>query len=167
MASTDIREAMQGLELDDVVVEEDFVKPKPQDIDDEMDITPMIDITFLLLIFFLVTSKMNEPAAVSLPTARHGSVVAASESVVIVVKRGGGDQAQVERSEGGLFSMDLDQQNAEITEYVQKQLDAGKKAVIVRAEGSVRQAEIGRVSKAIAEALDEGMPINYAVEEQG
>ncbi len=32
----------------------------------------MIDIVFLLLIFFLVASKMDESAAVRLPPARHG-----------------------------------------------------------------------------------------------
>ena len=39
----------------------------------EMDITPMIDCTFLLLIFFLVTSKMKPELAVDLPKAKHGS----------------------------------------------------------------------------------------------
>ena len=37
--------------------------PRKRRFDDaEMDITPMIDITFLLLIFFLVASKMDEGA---------------------------------------------------------------------------------------------------------
>ena len=36
--------------------------------DAEMDITPMIEITFLLLIFFLVASKMDSPASGELPT---------------------------------------------------------------------------------------------------
>ncbi|MCP4817216.1 MAG: biopolymer transporter ExbD, partial [Planctomycetaceae bacterium] len=35
--------------------------------DVEMDITPMIDVTFLLLIFFLVASKMSADQAVALP----------------------------------------------------------------------------------------------------
>ena len=34
--------------------------------DVEMDITPMIDVTFLLLIFFLVASKMSADQAVAL-----------------------------------------------------------------------------------------------------
>ncbi len=41
--------------------------------DAEMDITPMIDITFLLLIFFLVASRLDEDAPVELPTARYGA----------------------------------------------------------------------------------------------
>ncbi len=159
-------EMPESIPLDEIEVEEDFIKPRAPEMDDEMDITPMIDITFLLLIFFLVTSKMNEAAPVDLPKARNGSVVAGSDACVIVVKRGTGDEAEVTKTDGTPFSTNLEQQNAEIAEYVQKQLDAGKKSVIMRAEGSVRQAEIGRISEAIGESLPEGMPINYAAEEQ-
>ncbi|HBE72167.1 MAG TPA: hypothetical protein DDW52_28870 [Planctomycetaceae bacterium] len=168
MSGSDVRAAMQDVELDDVVIEEDFVKRKPQDDDEDMDITPMIDITFLLLIFFLVTSKMNEAAPVSLPAARHGNVVAARNSVIVVVKVGAGETALVERADGSAFSSDPEQQGTEIAEYVAQQFDTGdKSSVIVRAEGGVKQVEIGRVSKAIAESLEEGMPINFAIEEQG
>ncbi|MEZ6137308.1 MAG: biopolymer transporter ExbD [Pirellulaceae bacterium] len=150
----------------EIEVEEDFLKPRPPSADDEMDITPMIDITFLLLIFFIVSSKMNAEQAVELPQARHGGVVAAKESVVIVMKRGTGDLAEVLKADGTAFSPDAEQQNAEIAEYVAQGIDAGKKHVIIRAEGSVRHGEIGRVSEAISESIEEGEVINIAVMEQ-
>lgn len=50
--------------------------------------------------------------------------------------------------------------------YVQQGLDAGKKHVIIRAEGSVRHGEVGRVSGAISESMEEGQVINIAVMEQ-
>lgn len=152
---------------DEMDVDEAFLKPRPQSLDDEMDITPMIDITFLLLIFFLVSSKMNAEQAVDLPKARHGGVVAGKESVIILVKRGTGDQAEVLKGDGSAFSSDVDQQNAEIAEYVQLGIDAGKKHVIIKAEGNVRHGEIGRVSGAISESMEEGEVINIAVMEQG
>lgn len=154
------------VELEDIEVEEDFLRPRAVSNDDELDITPMIDITFLLLIFFLVSSKMNAEQAVDLPKARHGGVVAAKEAVIIVMKRGSGDQAEVLKADGSPFSADTEQQNAEIAEYVQQGLDAGKKHVIIRAEGSVRHGEIGRISEAISESLEEGELINIAVMEQ-
>ncbi len=43
--------------------------------DFEMDITPMIDITFLLLIFFLVCSTADQDTAIELAKARHGKAV--------------------------------------------------------------------------------------------
>lgn len=160
--------AIEPVELpdDDLVVEEDFLRPRPPSTDDELDITPMIDITFLLLIFFLVSSRMNAEQAVDLPKARHGGLVAGKESVIIIMRRGTGDQAEVKRGDGSPFSNDAEQQNAEIAEYVQQGIDAGKKHVIIRAEGSVRQGEVGRVSGAISEALEEGALINIAVMEQ-
>jgi len=147
-------------------VEEDFLKPRAPALDNEMDITPMIDITFLLLIFFIVSSKMNAEQAVDLPMARHGGVVAAKESVVVIMKRGTGDQAEVEKADGSPFSSDPEQQGAEISEYISAGIDAGKKHVIIRAAGSVRHGEIGRVSQAISQAIEEGEMINIAVMEQ-
>ena len=58
----------------DEAATESFVRPRRRE-DAEMDITPMIDIVFLLLIFFLVASKMDEAAAVRLaarPARRRG-----------------------------------------------------------------------------------------------
>ena len=45
--------------------------------DTEMDITPMIDCTFLLLIFFLLTFKADEGATIPLPPAKYGIPVSA------------------------------------------------------------------------------------------
>ncbi len=149
-----------------LIIEEDFLRPRPPSNDDEMDITPMIDITFLLLIFFLVASRPSAEQAVDLPKARHGGLVAGKESVIIMMRRGTGDQAEVKKGDGSSFSSDTEQQNAEIADYVQQGLDAGKKHVIIRAEGTVRQGEIDRVSSAISEALEEGAIINTAVMEQ-
>lgn len=152
--------------FEDEGFDEPFLKARAASHDDELDITPMIDITFLLLIFFLVSSKMNAEQAVDLPKARHGNVVAAKESVVIIMKRGTGDQAEVGKADGTLFSNDPEQQSAELSEYVQSGLDEGKKHVILRAEGAVRQGEVGRVSEAIGQVLEEGELINIAVMEQ-
>lgn len=153
-------------ELDELEVVEEFIRPRPPSNDDELDITPMIDITFLLLIFFLVSSRMSAEQAVDLPQARHGGLVAGKESAIIIMRRGSGDQADVRKADGSPFSQDSEQQNAEIAQYIQQQLDSGKKHVIIRAEGSVRQGEVGRVSGAISEALEEGEVIHIAVMEQ-
>lgn len=145
---------------------EPVVKARRPSLDDELDITPMIDIVFLLLIFFLVSSKMNAEQNVDLPKARHGSVIAAKESVVILMKRGTGEQAEVLRANGTPFSSNLDQQAAEIAEYVATGLESGKQHVIIRAESNVRHGEITRVNGAISESLEEGAMINIAVMEQ-
>ena len=55
--------------------------------DAELDITPMIDITFLLLAFFVMVSKMDPTTAVDLPKAQYGFTVPEKNCVVFVVTR--------------------------------------------------------------------------------
>ena len=66
----------------------------------EMDITPMIDITFLLLIFFLVASHMESQASVPLPPAQYGATVPVKESVIITLDKGEADTARVFKGDG-------------------------------------------------------------------
>ena len=71
--------------------------------DAEMDITPMIDIVFLLLIFFLVASKMDEAATVKLPPARHGVDISQENAIVVIVKREEDGKVVVARRDGNRF----------------------------------------------------------------
>lgn len=83
--------------------EEEFVRPprpKRDEEDLDMDITPMIDITFLLLIFFLVSSRPDQTTAIQLPKAQYGDAVSQRFSTVISVGEGGIDQAPVYRGDG-------------------------------------------------------------------
>src|SRR5690242_4485048 len=57
-------------------------------LDNTLDITPMIDVTFLLLIFFLVSSQRDPQEAVNLPPAEYGEGVGTKQSVTISVAAG-------------------------------------------------------------------------------
>ncbi|MDZ4848767.1 MAG: biopolymer transporter ExbD [Pirellulaceae bacterium] len=137
--------------------------PKRLPMDSEMDITPMIDMTFLLLIFFILTSKMTAEPTYPLPMAKNGSSVAVKNCVVIVVRRGSGDAAVVSRADGTAFADDIEQQSAEIAEYIQRGLDTQKSEVLVRAEGAVQNGEINRIKEVLSEVLEEGQMINFGV----
>ena len=63
--------------------------------DFELDITPMIDITFLLLIFFLVCSTTDQESTIELAKARHGRGVGERDSVIITISDEGVDSAPV------------------------------------------------------------------------
>ena len=66
--------------------DDDFVVPRKKREDDEMDITPMIDITFLLLIFFIVCSTMDPTKIGTIPEADNGLAISAKTSAVIFIK---------------------------------------------------------------------------------
>ena len=90
--------------------------------DPEMDITPMIDITFLLLIFFLVASKMDSPASGELPTAVANRPIMADKAIVLNIEKQG-DGVKVTAPQqwdqpAKEFSGDMDTLTGEVTEYV-------------------------------------------------
>ena len=130
----------------------------------------MIDITFLLLIFFLVAAKMDSSAAVDLPKAETGVAVVGKNAIVLIIREGSAELANVTAGDGTQFpTSDEDTQNEKITEYIRAQLDSAppKDTVLIRAERLVKHREIGRVAKAIAEATeeDELQRLYIAVEE--
>lgn len=134
--------------------------------DGEMDITPMIDIVFLLLIFFVVASKMTAEQAPKVPPAKNGIGIEISNSVLVTVKPGAVEVPAVEVGDGDntrRLSNDPDQQSAEVTEYVSTEIGRGKQDVLLRADGGVPFGQIDRIQKAISEALEDGQMINLSV----
>ncbi|MGM0486633.1 MAG: ExbD/TolR family protein [Planctomycetota bacterium] len=139
--------------------------------DAEMDITPMIDIVFLLLIFFLVASKMDEAATVKLPPAQRGINVSQENAIIIIVKKNEQGDATVARRDGEPFSNALQEQEREVGEYVDAGLsgtgpfDRPMESIIVKAQGNVREGEVARVAEAIGRVTDIDV-LHYAVLEE-
>jgi len=147
---------------------EEVALPNVAPVDGEMDITPMIDIVFLLLIFFIVSSKMTAEPSYPLPAAKNGVAIPVKNCVVITVKRGGGDNAIITNGDGKIvFSEDLELQAAEIAEYIQLGFDNQKSEILIRAEGGVRSGEINRIKEMVSESLEEGQMINFGVLQEG
>ncbi len=138
------------------IVDEPALVPRRPIGDAEMDITPMIDITFLLLIFFLVAARLDEDAPVELPPARHGTAVAVKSSVIITLAESG-ENAEVYQGDGKaadrLFpSGDLTAQEDAIVRYVEQGLSEGKSSVLIKAEKGVKHRDVARVSTAVGKA---------------
>ena len=131
----------------------------------DMDITPMIDITFLLLIFFLVCSTMDQQAGVQLPPARHGIAVDERSSVIITIEpRGVGRPPAVYLEDGTTgtpLDDDHDTQEEMIVEEVEKGVLGGKPNVLVKAAMGVKHGEVSRVAAAAARV--EGIRLHMAV----
>ncbi len=127
--------------------------------DAEMDITPMIDITFLLLIFFLVATRMSTDTVVELPKARYGTAVPTKESAVLTVTGDGGEGALIYKGDGvaaetRLVASDLMDQENEIAAYVQQALGEGKQYVLIKAQRNLKHREVARVARAVSQAAD-------------
>lgn len=149
--------------------EEDFVLPRKKREDDEMDITPMIDITFLLLIFFIVCSTMDPTKIGGIPEAENGLAVSAKNSAVIFIQPGSGDNVVLSTPDGTQFSSDEDTQATEIIEYItgelEKSLGASKQFVMLFGDANVKVGQVTRIQKIIGDAFEDLDSTYIAVKE--
>ena len=139
--------------LVDSIDDAPLIKRRPLE-DNEMDITPMIDITFLLLIFFLVAGKLDTDSAVELPPARHGTAVSVKSAAIITVVHGSGKFADIYLGDGKAPSDLLDARDPEgqeeaIVEFIEQALQNGKDNVLIKAERGVKHRDVARVSSAV------------------
>ncbi|QDU94731.1 ExbD/TolR family protein [Lignipirellula cremea] len=129
--------------------------------DAEMDITPMIDITFLLLIFFLVAAKIESTTGVDLPEAKYGVPVAAKDSVIVTVASAPDGSAVVYLGDAidpqyRVNSGDPADQRRALAEYVDKELNGStaKHHVLIKADGALKHREVAKVLATIGGAVE-------------
>ena len=131
--------------------------------DTEMDITPMIDVTFLLLIFFILTYNASKTAALELPKARNNIGVNSKESIVLSIFKSE-DAPQVYLSQGkkenGPASM------SEVTSYVRAGVLQEKRNVIIMSDMEVPSGFVEEVALAASEASEEELRYFTAIMEK-
>lgn len=54
-------------DADQFLITEEMRLTRPREVEDEMDLTPMVDVTFLLLIFFMITAAFAVQKAIGVP----------------------------------------------------------------------------------------------------
>ena len=112
----------------------------------EVDMTPMIDCTFLLLIFFMVSSTMQSQPDIDLPVAAHSIGVDTSGSAVITVIAG------TQRENPRILLGDGSGEEVlveEVRRFVSDAVAAGKAKIVVKAEGDVTHGFIEDVARQI------------------
>jgi biopolymer transport protein ExbD len=132
----------------------------------------MIDITFLLLIFFLVCSTPDADTAIDLPKARYGQGVGERNSVMITIGKevtiddDGNEHAPVYLADGKIEKDRLPDAYDRQTELIREAIEHGKQEktkenVLIKADRDVAHREVARVIKAASKV--EGMQIHLAV----
>ncbi len=147
-------------------------KRRPEDA--EIDITPMIDIVFLLLAFFVVVSKMDPSTAVKMPRAKNGGSVPDATCVVLVVGESPNEGPRVwlgkAKKEGEHLIGASEDISEKIFEYVQAELrnNAEKTSVLIKAERKVKSRHVSLVKDAANRAIDSdnGQKIFVGIEEE-
>ena len=112
----------------------------------DLDITPMIDVTFLLLIFFMVASTMQATSDSNIPPAKHGVGIETGQSTtisirfdesvdsspVILLGDGAGRQAGVE----------------DVADFVRAGVENNRSHVVIKADRDVPHGFVQQVARA-------------------
>lgn len=116
-------------------------------VDGEMDITPMIDVTFLLLIFFMVASTMQGTPDVDVPPAEHSIGVdsAGATVVTILAPKSSAEPAQIILGDGEGPEAD----SGDVKNYVEDSVRDGRKRIVLKAEGDVPHGIVDDVAQTI------------------
>lgn len=134
-------------------------KKKSEEMD--LDITPMIDVTFLLLIFFMVSSTMQATPDHEVPEAENGQRLEQASAMVLFVTGGGSKQEKPVIKQGKTnITLTLEQ----IATEVEKAAQGGKKNVIIRADKKIPSGFIDDIEREIVKV--EGIQITIGVRDK-
>ena len=141
--------------------------------DGELDITPMIDIVFLLLAFFVVVSKMDPSTLVSMPKAKYGESVPEKTAVIIVLEVSNAEEPKVYKGKSKTPAMlctgSIEEIEDDLADYVKNTMEADVllTAVIIKAEKKVKYRHLDLVKRAVSRNLDkEQHTLHIGIEEQ-
>ncbi len=130
---------------------------RQQGLEGDLDITPMIDVTFLLLIFFMVTSTMQGTPDKDLPPAVSGENANAGgfSDLSILTPPSDAEESPV-LLDGTLVSLDR------LGEDLQQRAMGGPVRLMIYAERDVRSGFVGEVED-VLNAVEGTLEYKFAV----
>jgi biopolymer transport protein ExbD len=134
--------------------------------DAHFDVTAMVDLVFMMNIFFLVSWVGANLAELDLPTARHCKAVDTDTTVVVSVTGKAGQRPEVHLGEprGGELVADPAEVAAKVHTLIEKGASEGKKTVLVKAQRDLQLNQLRTVLTAASSV--EGVKLNAAVIER-
>jgi biopolymer transport protein ExbD len=152
--------------LSDSLLPDALVRRNDPESDAHFDITAMIDLVFMMNIYFLVTFIGRAMQEVNLPAADHCAPLDAEVATIITVLAGPDAQSVIVRVGEGETAVPLtdpDQQAERIGDAVEQGAAQGRNKVLIKAEKGIRLREMGRLAAAAAR---EGVTLHLAVMEK-
>src|SRR5437762_84341 len=145
---------------------EQLIARRPDSEPPEFDITAMVDLVFMMNIYFLVTFITVALGELNLPSAKHVTALDAESAVIFTLTRsldGKSVTLYLGNGQKGEAITDAAQQEKRIQEAVEQGKATGKTDVLVKAEKKVRLSDLFRIATA---ATAEGLKLHLAVLEK-
>lgn len=112
----------------------------------DVDMTAMIDCTFLLLIFFMVCSTMQSQPDIDLPVAVHSLGVETQRSEIITIFSGTAQTPpRIVLGDGAGEDANLE----DVRPFVSEAVAAGRSQIVVKAEGDVTHGFLDEVIRQV------------------
>ena len=132
---------------------DELITRRPDSEPPEFDITAMVDLVFMMNIYFLVTFITVAMGEMSLPSAEHATALNADTAVILSLVRSlDGESVTVYLGDGdkGEPLNDAAQQDERIQAAIEEGVAEGKTAVLLKAESKVRLADLFRISSLLS-----------------
>jgi biopolymer transport protein ExbD len=126
--------------------DDDMLVPRKPLVDDaRFDVTAMVDLVFMMNIFFLVTWAELARAEIDLPTARHCAAAQKEQSIVFTVLKG--TPATVYIGDGtGSGQLSPGEVDQRVSATVEDGVRDGKDIVLIKAEKEVLLRDIAHLA---------------------
>ena len=147
----------EKIENDDEVC----VRRKRASPDTEIDITPMIDVTFQLLIFFMVTSTMQGNPPADLPPSKSGGSIEVAKVINVVVRPAAvsGEAPQIEINKE---AVNLDELKLTLEEQAGARTDGIH--VMLLADRSMKNGDLNEIEVLLSEIP--GVTYHFGVQDR-
>ncbi len=126
-------------------------------VDADLDITPMIDVTFLLLIFFMVTSTMQPIRDKDIPPAANGDNANAGRFMDVSIL-----SPAVDSADGSLLLEGRPVTLEQLATDLSARSQGGRVDLMIYAERDVRNGFVGEVEDVI-NGVEGNVDYNFAV----
>jgi biopolymer transport protein ExbD len=133
--------------------------------DAHFDVTPLVDLVFMMNIFFMVTWLTTAMAEADLPTAQHCTATDADRAVVVTLLDDGPTASvHLGDTKGNTVGGEPDEQAQRVLAAVQAGQKEGKDTLLIKAEKKVHLRDVARVAAAVASI--EGIKLRLGVIER-
>jgi len=133
-----------------------------EELNEHIDMTPMVDVVFQLMTFMLFSVQMSGGEKVDIPPARHGVGVEENEATFLTLLKPTppSTEARLLLGHGEGPTATIAEAKAKVAEGVRE----GRRKVIIQADGDVPHGEVIRVAGQVSEV--EGITVHVGVQEE-